>query len=111
MRRREFIVAVGAAAAWPLSAATQPAKTHTIGILVLGNPDPAPFLGVVRAELAKLGYEDGRNARFEVRSAAGNAAQLPALAAELAGLPVDVLITFQTPPTIAARDATKTVPI
>ena len=112
MRRRDFIAALGgAAAAWPLAARAQSSKSHTIGILVLGNPDPARFLTILREDLAKLGYEQGRNARFEERSAGGNASQLPALAAELAGLPVEVLVTWQTPPTIAARDATKTVPI
>jgi putative tryptophan/tyrosine transport system substrate-binding protein len=111
MRRREFIALLGSGMAWPLTARAQSSKSHTIGILVLGNPDPARFLAFLREELAKLGYEDGRNCGFEVRSAGGNAAHLPALAAEFAGLPVDVLVTWQTPPTIAARDATKTVPI
>jgi putative ABC transport system substrate-binding protein len=111
MRRREFIALLGGGIVRPLTARAQPSKSHTIGILVLGNPDPAGFLTILREELAKLGYEEGRNARFEVRSAGGNAAQLPELASELAGLPADVLVTLQTPPTIAARDATKTVPI
>src|SRR5688572_13493220 len=106
MRRREFIALAGGAAAWPLAARAQQAKVHVIGVLALGNPDPAPFVTVVREELAKLGYVEGRNCKYEVRSAGGNAAQLPALASELANLPVDALIVWQTPPTIAARDAT-----
>lgn len=97
--------------ALPLAAGAQQAKVHVIGILALGNPDPANFLAVIREELAKLGYIDGRNCRFEVRSAQGKAALLPALASELVKLPVDVLATWQTPPTVAARDATKDVPI
>jgi putative tryptophan/tyrosine transport system substrate-binding protein len=112
VKRREFITLLGGAAAvWPIAARAQSSKRHTIGILVLGNPDPGRFLTILREELAKLGYEQGRNAQFEVRSAGGNAAQLPALAKELTDVPVDVLVTWQTPPTIAARDATKTVPI
>lgn len=95
----------------PLAATAQQAKVHVIGMLALGNPDPANFLAIVREELEKLGYVDGRNCRFEVRSAQGKAAQLPALASELVRLPVDVLVTWQTPPTFAARDATKDVPI
>lgn len=95
----------------PLAAVAQQAKVHVIGILAQGNPDPANFLAIIREELAKLGYVDGRNCRFEVRSAQGKAAQLPALASELVRLPVDVLVTWQTPPTFAARDATKDVPI
>jgi putative ABC transport system substrate-binding protein len=109
--RRTILGWFGGTLVWPLAAAAQPSKVQTIGILSLGNPDPTEFLAVVREELAKLGYEQGRNVRFEVRSAGGNAAQLATLAAELAGLPVDVLVTFQTPATIAARDATRTVPI
>lgn len=97
--------------ALPLAAGAQQAKVHVIGILALGNPDPANFLAVIREELAKLGYIDGRNCRFEVRSAQGKATHLPALASELVKLPVDVLVTWQTPPTVAARDATKDVPI
>ena len=97
--------------ALPLAAGAQQAKLHVIGILVLGNPDPANFLAVLREELATFGYVDGRNCRYEVRSAQGKAAELPALASELVRLPVDVLVTWQTPPTFAARDATKDVPI
>ena len=112
MKRRDFLGVLGSAVAmWPFAASAQQSKVHTIGILVLGNPDPANFVTVVREELAKLGYVEGRNCRFEVRSAGGNAAQLPALAAELAKLPVDVLVSYQTPPTMAARDATKDIPI
>jgi putative ABC transport system substrate-binding protein len=97
--------------ALPLTAGAQQAKAHVIGILALGNPNPADFLAVFREELATLGWVDGRNCRFEVRSAQGKAAQLPALASELVRLPVDVLVTWQTPPTFAARDASKDVPI
>lgn len=111
MRRHEFLGVLSGAATWPLAASAQQPKVQTIGILTLGNPDPAAFVAVVREELAKLGCTEGRNCRFEVRSAGGNASQLPALASELVKLPVDVLVVWQTPPTIAARDATKDVPI
>jgi putative tryptophan/tyrosine transport system substrate-binding protein len=109
--RRTLMGWLGGALAWPGLADAQPSKQHTIGILVLGNPDPTDFLATLREELAKVGYEDGRNARFEVRSAGGDASQLLTLAAELASLSVDVLVTYQTPATIAARDTTKTFPI
>lgn len=97
--------------ALPLGAGAQQAKVRVIGILALGNPDPADFLAVIREELATLGYADGHNCRYEVRSAQGKAALLPALASELVRLPVDVLVTWLTPPTFAARDASKDVPI
>jgi putative ABC transport system substrate-binding protein len=112
MNRRDFLCVLGGAAVTlPLAARAQQAKVHVIGILALGNPNPAEFVAVVRAELTKLGYVDGRNCRYEVRTAEGNAVQLPALASELIRLPVDVLVTWQTPPTFAARDASKDIPI
>lgn len=109
--RRRMLGWLAGTLAWPLGASAQQQKVHAIGILTLGNPDPAAFVAVLREELAKLGYVAGRNVRFELRSAAGNAAGLPALAAELVGLPVDVLVTWQTPPTMAARGATEEIPI
>lgn len=112
MKRRDFLGVLGTATmALPVAAGAEQAKVHVIGILTLGNPDPADFLAVIREELAILGYVDGRNCRYEVRSAQGKAAQLLALASELVRLQVDVLVTWQTPPTIAARDASKDVPI
>lgn len=111
MRRRDFLGIVGGASASVPLARAQQAKVHVIGILVLGNPDPADFLAVIREELATLGYVEGRNCRYEVRSAEGKAAQLPALASDLVRLPVDVLVTWQSPPTFAARDASKDIPI
>jgi putative ABC transport system substrate-binding protein len=111
MRRRYFLTVLGGAAVWPLTANAQQPRPPTIGILTFGNPDPAAFLTVVREELAKLGYAEGRTCTYEIRSAGGNAAQLPVLASELANLPVDVLIVWQTPPTMAARNATKQIPI
>jgi putative tryptophan/tyrosine transport system substrate-binding protein len=110
MRRREFVALVGGAAVWPLVAHAQQLM-HVIGILVQGNPDPGEFVRVIREELAKLGYNEGRNCRYEVRSAGGNQLRLPELATELVRLPLDILITWLTPPSIAARDATKDLPI
>lgn len=109
--RRTLVGGLAVILGSPQLAAAQPSKQSTIGILVLGNPDPARMLAIVREELAKLGYAEGRNIRIELRSAKGNTEQLTALAAELVRLPVDVLVTWLTPPTIAARDATRTVPI
>ena len=112
MKRRDFLCVLGGATmALPLAAGADQAKVHVIGVLTLGNPDPTIFLGGIREELARLGYIDGRNCRFEERSAQGKAEQLPALASELIRLRVDVLVTWQTPPTFAARDASKEVPI
>jgi putative ABC transport system substrate-binding protein len=61
--------------------------------------------------LRQLGYVEGQNLAIETRWAEGRYDRLPALAAELAGLKVDVLVTYSTPAAIAAKNATSTVPI
>lgn len=112
MRRREFVTFItGMVGAWPLFARAQQQQPHVIGILVQGNPDPAEFIRVMREELQKLGYLEGRNCRYEVRSAGGNQLALAKLATELVQLPVEIIITWLTPPSIAARNATRDVPI
>jgi putative tryptophan/tyrosine transport system substrate-binding protein len=112
MRRREFITALGGAMAWPVVArAQQNAGIRQIGILVLGNADPAPFLNYFRSELLKLGYIEGANIAFQYRSAHGKTSLLPQLAAELVKLKVDAIVTWQTPPSIAAKEATSEIPI
>jgi putative ABC transport system substrate-binding protein len=78
---------------------------------MLGNPDPSVFLREVTAGLRELGYEDGRNIVLEQRNAKGSAAQLGSLTRELAALPVDVIVAFQTPVVAAAKAATTQTPI
>src|SRR5246500_3257742 len=113
MKRREFMSLFGAAAAaWPLAGrAQQPAKLPTVGALVLGSTDPEQFWRDFRQGLRELGYVEGQNIRFEFRSAQGQADRLPELAAELVRLKVDVIVTWFTPPTQAAKQATHEIPI
>jgi putative tryptophan/tyrosine transport system substrate-binding protein len=113
MRRREFISLFGAAAAvWPLAGrAQQSAKLPTVGALVLGSTDPEQFWREFRQGLRDLGYVEGQNIRFEFRSAQGQADRLPELAAELVRRKVDVIVTWFTPPTQAAKQATHEIPI
>src|ERR1700743_3385388 len=111
MRRRQFIAALGSAAVFPLAASAQTARMPRVGILMLGNPDPAVFLREVTTGLRELGYEDGRNIVLEQRNAQGSAAQLGSLARELTTLPVDVIVAFQTPVVTAAKAATTQIPI
>jgi putative ABC transport system substrate-binding protein len=110
VRRRDFVTLLGGAAAWPLAARAQPAMP-VVGILVLGTPDPGPFLQGIGEGLSALGYTEGRNVRFETRSAEGKASLLPELAAELVRLKVDIIVAFQTPPSAAAKEATSEIPI
>jgi len=109
MRRRQFITLLGGAAAWPLAARAQQAKKiPRIGVL-WSNP-PATF-EFMRQGLMDFGYVEGRNITFEFRWAEGKLDQLSQLAAELVRLQVDVIVTLAPPATLAAKQATQTIPI
>jgi putative tryptophan/tyrosine transport system substrate-binding protein len=113
MRRREFIVALGGAAAWSLTArAQQGEKTYRVGILEPISAElNAANLGAFRQGLRDLGYVEGRNLVLEYRSADGDASRFPALVSELIGLKVDLIVTRGTPAALAAKKATSTIPI
>ena len=115
MKRREFLGGLGGAAvAWPLVAgAQQSGKVPTIGYLW---PVDRRSGFVARDDaflqgLRELGYVDGANIVIEYRSAEGRFDRLPALAAELVRLKVDVIFAALTQASLAARDATKTIPV
>ena len=113
MKRREFVKFLGGAATivWPYASRAQQAKVARIGVLVLGAPDPEQFLRAMREALQKVGYIEGQNIRLEVRSVGGDATLLPEAAAELVGLKVNIIVTWQTLPTEAAKRATSEIPI
>jgi putative ABC transport system substrate-binding protein len=112
MRRREFITLLGGAAAWPLAArAQQQPKVYRIGALFVGNADVESFRAQLSDELRKSGYVEGRNVFFELRSAEEKLDRLPKLAAELVDLKVDVIVAVYTPCAIAAKQATREIPI
>jgi putative ABC transport system substrate-binding protein len=114
MRRREFIGLVGGAAAWPLVArAQQPAKVPRIGYLAPGSASAGLLARdeAFRQGLQELGYVDGRNIVIEYRYADGQFDRLPRLAAELIQLKVDVIVAVVTQASLAARNATRTIPI
>jgi putative ABC transport system substrate-binding protein len=111
MKRREFITLVAGAAAWPFRVAAQQSTMRRVGVLVLGNPDPAPFIAALRDELHDLGYSDGQNIEFQISSANGKAANLEPLASELAARKVDVIVAFQTPAATAVKQVTKDIPV
>src|SRR5262249_15305262 len=83
----------------------------TIGALVIGNISPEEFWRELRQGLRDLGYIEGQNIRFEFRSAEGQINRLPELAAELVRLKVDVIVTWFTPTAVAAKQATREIPI
>jgi hypothetical protein len=114
MRRREFITLLGgAAAAWPFAArAQQRAKVAHIGYLGLVSASwHTPRITAFRAGLRDLGYAEGKDIVIEFRWAEGRYDQLPALAAELVRLNVDVIVTHTVPGAVAAKQATSTIPI
>jgi ABC-type uncharacterized transport system substrate-binding protein len=88
------------------------AASPRIGLLSPGTPESAgPMLAGLRQGLREHGYVEGTNIAIESRFANDQFDRLPDLARELIGLPVDVLVTFVTQASIAARDNTKTIPI
>jgi putative ABC transport system substrate-binding protein len=116
MVRKTFLVLLAALALiWlDLAQAQQQTKTAKIGWL---STRPVSRVGgdsgsnVIRQELHKLGYIEGKNVVFENRSTEGNLDRLPVLASELIGLNADVLLAYSTPAARALKKATRTIPI
>ena len=107
--RRTFLAGTGAALlAAPLAAEAQMSR---IGFLFYGAAGPSPELDAFRQGLRDLGYIEGQNITIEYRFANGRVGRLPELAAELARLNLDVIVTPGTPASMAAKKATSTVPI
>ena len=109
IRRREFIGALGgAAAAWPFVARAQhaPGKVAHVGII-----DDSPSWDPFRQRLRELNYVEGQNIAYVYLRTDGSPAQLDAAAAALVQVPVNVIVAFGTPRAQAAQRATKTIPI
>ncbi|HEY7244734.1 MAG TPA: ABC transporter substrate-binding protein [Xanthobacteraceae bacterium] len=110
MKRREFITFLGGAvAAWPRTASAQSSgRLWKIG--VLANEAWPPLQGLQHG-LQDLGYIEGKSYLFVYRFAQGHAERFPALASELVNLPVDLIVAWGTPASLAAHKATDTIPI
>ena len=116
MERREFIAALGgAAAAWPLAVrAQQGGRVRRIGMLMPFDENDSvgkPRLPAFTQALAQLGWIDGRNVRMNVRWAGSDSNRIRALAQELVGMQPDIVLTSSTPPTTALQRETRTIPI
>ena len=113
MKRRAFIAALGGVAAWPLAAhAQQSANLPTIGFLGATTPSPeTPWTAAFVQRLRELGWIEGRNIAIEYRWAEGRDERFAEIAAEFIRLKVDVILTYATPSSIAAKKATAVIPI
>jgi putative tryptophan/tyrosine transport system substrate-binding protein len=96
----------------PLAAgAQQAAKIAQLGYLGTDRAAIPQLLEAFRQGLRDLGYVEGRNLVIELRYAEEKVERLPALAAELVALKVDVIVASSTPAALAAKQATKTLPL
>jgi len=111
--RRELLAALGGAAvAWPLAARAQQPAIPVIGFLSSASPKTlAHAISAIHVGLEETGYVDGRNVRFEYRTANSDYDRFPALAADLVRRKVSLIIAPSPAPALAAKAATSTIPI
>jgi putative ABC transport system substrate-binding protein len=100
-------------ATWPITARAQQqqSRLRKIGVLVAGTPDPKPFWTTFQEAMHNLGYREGQNIQFEYRSAEGDRNRLKELAVDLVRDNVDIIVTWQTPTVMAAKQVTQSIPI
>ena len=116
MKRREFITVLGGtAAAWPLAAQSQqPEHMRRVGVLMApleSDSESQRWIMTLRDALEKLGWNDGRNVRIDVRWGGGDAERLRAYAVELVGSKPDVIVAGATSALERLKQATQTIPI
>ena len=114
MKRREFILALGGAATWPLAARAQQAdQVRRIAVLTLfpeNDPEGQARHAAFVRELQQLGWTEGRNVRFDYRSVT-DPDRISAFAAELVRLTPDVILAYGSPILTALRRETRSIPI
>jgi ABC-type uncharacterized transport system substrate-binding protein len=112
VRRRSFITLLGGAAGWPLAARAQQAgKLPTIGILGSGSAAWSHLVSALMQRLRELGYIENRTVAIEYRWTEGRDERYAAMAAELVGLKVDIIVALGTPAIVAAKKETSVISI
>ena len=109
MKRREFIALTAGAAAWPLAARAQPARTIEIGFVTWGSSAIRMRVEDLRQGLRDFGYVEGKTITIEYRYAEQSSGRLAMLAAELVALNLDVILTT-TPAATRAGSGPGTAP-
>jgi putative ABC transport system substrate-binding protein len=110
MRRRDFITLLGGAAAWSLDTRAQE-RLPVVGVLRINPRDFETFAEPFRRDMKDLGWEEGRNVRFEFVWAGGRNEDVPALARELVAKQVDLIVTFGNPGVSAVQSVSATIPL
>jgi len=114
MRRRQFIVTVGGAMAWPLAARAQQAGQRLIGVLIgpaQSDPPAQSWFASFQDALAKLGWREGGNLRIELRWGGGDVERIGAATRELVALRPDAILAQTTPVATALARETHAIPI
>ena len=113
MKRRDFLSFVGAAVAAASKPARAQPKIRRLGVLSQGSlqTHPTPVFRAFQQGLRDLGWVEGQNLAIEWRFSEGSAEPLPRLAAELVGLPVELIVASPTRPALAAKEVTSTIPV
>src|SRR5262245_17691561 len=110
IRRRQFIVTLGSAATWPLTARAQQTIPAVLLVYHASLSETTPFVAAFQRGLVEAGFIEGQNVAVEYRDAGSHYEQLPALVAEFVNRQTAVIVGT-TPVALAAKKATSTIPI